>query len=81
MTYSSIKMFTLTTNQERMRSVNDVAPGSISRLPFEKLSNDLRQAQSVINADYQQMDWEDRAFLNRVIADAQRALGLNDELA
>ena len=36
----------------------------------EKLSRDLRQAIKVINADYQQIDWEDSAFLNCVPTDA-----------
>lgn len=31
------------------------------------LGGDLRQAIEIINADYQQMDWEDRAFLNQVL--------------
>lgn len=33
----------------------------------EKIICDLRQAIKVVNADYQQIDWEDRAFLNRVL--------------
>ena len=36
----------------------------------ENLSRNLRRAISVINADYQQLDWEDRAFLNRVLTDS-----------
>ncbi len=31
------------------------------------LSGDLRQAIEIINADYQQIDWEDQAFLNQVL--------------
>ncbi|MGI8542160.1 MAG: hypothetical protein ACR2MD_01615 [Aridibacter sp.] len=31
------------------------------------LSGDLQQAIKIINADYQQIDWEDRAFLNQVL--------------
>ncbi len=36
----------------------------------DKVSRDLRQAIKVINPDYQQIDWEDTAFLNRVLTDA-----------
>ena len=36
----------------------------------ENLSRDLRQANNIINAKYQQIDWEDRTFLNRVLTDA-----------
>lgn len=36
----------------------------------ENLSRDLRQAINIINAEYQRIDWEDQAFLNRVLADA-----------
>lgn len=38
--------------------------------PTEKVSRDLRQAIKVINADYQQIDWEDKLFFNRVLTDA-----------
>jgi len=36
----------------------------------ENLRRDLRQAVKIINADYQQIDWEDQEFLNRVLTDA-----------
>ena len=36
----------------------------------ENLSRDLRQAIKIINAEYQQIDWEDQTFLNRVLSDA-----------
>ncbi len=36
----------------------------------ENLSRDLGQALKIINAEYQQIDWEDQAFLNRVLTDA-----------
>ncbi len=35
----------------------------------ENLSRDLQQAINLINAEYQQIDWEDQAFLNRVLTD------------
>lgn len=38
--------------------------------PTENGSRDLRQTIKVINADYQQIDWEDTSFLNRVLTDA-----------
>lgn len=37
---------------------------------IDKVRRDLREAIKVINADYQQIDWEDTAFLNRVLTDA-----------
>lgn len=40
----------------------------------DNLSRDLRQAIKIINAEYQQIDWEDQAFLNRVLSDALRNL-------
>lgn len=36
----------------------------------EHLKCNLRQAINIINAEYQQIDWEDQAFLNRVLTDA-----------
>ncbi len=36
----------------------------------ENLSRDLRQAIKIINAEYQQIDWEDQRFLNCVLTDA-----------
>ena len=47
---------------------------SISVNQNESLSRDLRQAIKVVNADYQQIDWEDQAFLNRVLNDALATL-------
>lgn len=43
---------------------------TISAPPDESLSRDLRQAIKVINTEYQQIDWEDRTFLNRVLNEA-----------
>ncbi len=36
----------------------------------ENLKPNLRQAVKIINAEYQQIDWEDQAFLNRVLTNA-----------
>ncbi len=36
----------------------------------ENLRRDLRQAVKIINAEYQQIDWEDQELLNRVLTDA-----------
>ncbi len=36
----------------------------------ENLRRDLRQPVKIINAEYQQLDWEVQAFLNRVLTDA-----------
>ena len=52
---------------------------STEQVKFEKdvkenLCCDLRQAIRVINAEYQQIDWEDQDFLNRVLADALKAI-------
>jgi hypothetical protein len=41
-----------------------------TELHTNHLSRDLRQAVKVINAEYQQIDWEDQTFLNRVLTDA-----------
>lgn len=46
----------------------------ISTPPNEHLSHDLRQAIHVINAEYQQIDWEDQVFLNRVLTNALQHL-------
>ena len=35
----------------------------------DKLNRNLRRALNIINAEYQQIDWEDQAFLNRVLND------------
>jgi hypothetical protein len=37
---------------------------------IERLIQDLRHAIKTINAEYQQIDWEDQAFLNRVLSEA-----------
>lgn len=42
------------------------------------LSRDLRQAIKVINAEYQQIDWEDQAFLNRVLTNALENLKIKE---
>ncbi len=36
----------------------------------EHLSRDLRQGIKIINAEYQQIDWDDQRFLNCVLTDA-----------
>lgn len=41
---------------------------------IENISSDLRQAIRVINAEYQQIDWEDQTFLNRVLTNALETL-------
>ena len=46
--------------------------------PSESLSRDLRQAIKVINAEYQQIDWEDQAFLNRVLTAALENLKVRE---
>ena len=38
--------------------------------PNDNLSRDLRQAIKIINAEYQQIDWEDQIFLNLALTDA-----------
>jgi hypothetical protein len=45
----------------------------------ENLSRDLRQAIKVINAEYQQIDWEDQAFLNQVLTDALEVIEAKEE--
>ena len=40
----------------------------------ENLRRDLRQAVKIINAEYQQIDWEDQAFLNYVLRNALNTL-------
>lgn len=40
----------------------------------ENLCCNLRQAIKVINADYQQIDWEDQEFLNRVLIEVLELL-------
>ena len=42
------------------------------------LARDFRQAIQVINGDYQQIDWEDRTFLNRVLKDALKNLEVKE---
>lgn len=41
-----------------------------TELQIGQLSRDLHQAIKVINAEYQKIDWEDQAFLNRVLTNA-----------
>lgn len=50
-------------NHTETKAVNQ----SFTESSIKSLSCDLRQAIKVINAEYQQMDWEDQAFLNRVL--------------
>jgi hypothetical protein len=40
----------------------------------KEICDNLRQAIKVINAAYQQIDWEDSAFLNRVLSIALKNL-------
>src|SRR5687768_627371 len=53
---------------------------SIAASPNENLSRNLRQAIKVINAEYQQIDWEDQAFLNCVLTNAIEILEGKGEL-
>jgi hypothetical protein len=38
--------------------------------PNKSLDQHLRQAIRIVNAEYQQIDWEDQTFLTRVLTDA-----------
>lgn len=40
----------------------------------EKLRRDLQQALEIINTEYQQIDWDDGAFLNHGLTDALSSL-------
>jgi hypothetical protein len=40
----------------------------------EQLCRNLHQAIRVINSDYQNIDWEDQEFLNRVLTDVLEIL-------
>ncbi len=44
----------------------------------ESLSRDLCQAIKIINADYQEIDWEDQLFLNRVLSNALQNLEVKE---
>lgn len=44
----------------------------------QKLNSQLRQAIKVINAEYQQIDWEDQAFLNRVLTNVLQSLEVKE---
>ena len=59
-----------------MNSVNAIASKQIlpERRNFESVCQDIRQALKVINAEYQQIDWEDQEFLNRVLFNALKWL-------
>ncbi len=46
----------------------------ITAFVSENLSRELRQAIKIINAEYQQIDWEDQAFLNRVLSNVLETL-------
>lgn len=46
----------------------------------ENLSRDLRQAIKIINAEYQQIDWEDQTFLNRVLNNVLKNLEAKEVL-
>ena len=60
-------------NHTELMAVNQTFTASSN----EKLSRDLRQAMKIINAEYQQIDWEDQTFLNRVLSDALQNLEAN----
>jgi len=45
----------------------------------EQLCRNLRQAIRVINSDYQNIDWEDQDFLNRVLTDVLETLETSEE--
>ncbi len=51
---------------------------AISAESNENLSRDLRQAIKIINAEYQQIDWEDQTFLNRILNNALRNLEVKE---
>lgn len=40
----------------------------------QQIGSDLRQAIKIINAEYQQIDYEDQLFLNRVLTDTLKTL-------
>lgn len=50
-------------NHIEIKAVNQIFTAPTN----ENLSRDLRQAIQIINAEYQQIDWEDQTFLNRVL--------------
>jgi hypothetical protein len=41
----------------------------VAKKTNEHITRDLLEAIKIINAEYQQIDWEDQAFLNRVLTD------------
>ncbi len=45
----------------------------------ENLKCNLRQAINIINAEYQRIDWEDQAFLNRVLTRALSTIDTKGE--
>lgn len=51
---------------------------TISAEANENLSRDLWQAIRIINADYQQIDWEDQTFLNHVLRNALQSLTVKE---
>lgn len=51
---------------------------SFAESSIENLSHDLRQAIRIINADYQQIDWEDQTFLNHVLQNALQNLEVKE---
>lgn len=53
-------------NHIENKAVNQIFTASSN----ENINSNLRQAIKIINADYQPIDWEDQAFLNRVLTDA-----------
>ncbi len=51
---------------------------SFTESSMKNLSRDLRQAIRIINADYQQIDWEDQSFLNQVLRNALQNLEIKE---
>lgn len=47
----------------------------------ENLICDLQRAKAVINAEYQQIDWEDVAFLNSVLTKTIENLEESEEIS
>ena len=58
--------------------MNDIEISAERQLIFvrseDNLNRDPRQALTVINADYQQLEWDDQLFLNRVLNNALEEL-------
>jgi hypothetical protein len=63
--------------------MNHIEPRTVNQpkteFTNEQTSIDLRQATKAINADYQQINWKDRLFLNRILSDAIKILEVKGE--